>query len=138
MYKSSKESGCAFFDDVDEAILKGKLSGTEENDLLIKSEIVEKFIKVVENSDNSYFGEGQQQAETSKSSRSNPFGKTEHHKLNSREEIRKKLAFGGLGNNAQHLTDNDTKKQGWYFYILKFDVVGSEFVNTTQLYYKIF
>ena len=49
LYKSSKETDRSFFDDIDEAILKGNLSNTEENEELgAKSEIVEKFIKVVE------------------------------------------------------------------------------------------
>ena len=82
--------------------------------MIAKSEIVEKFIKVVENSDNSYLGEGQQQSEASKPSRNNPFVKSDQHKPNSREEIRKKLAFGGFGNDTPSLGDTNTKKQGNY------------------------
>ena len=114
LYKSSKESGSTFFDDVDEAILKGELSDTQENQELVgKSEIVEKFIKVVENSETRYFAD--QQNESSKSSRNNPFAKGDQQTLNSREEIRKKLAFGGFGSDASSLGDSNTKKQGnWY------------------------
>lgn len=114
LYKSSKESGSTFFDDVDEAILKGQLSDTQENEELVgKSEIVEKFIKVVENSENNYFADSaHQQNESSKSSRNNPFGKGDLQPPNSREDIRKKLAFGGFGSDASSLRDSNTKKQG--------------------------
>ena len=117
LYKSSKETDRSFFDDIDEAILKGNLSNTEENEELgAKSEIVEKFIKVVESSEHSRYSENHLHNETAsggKSSRSNPFGQAEEQKpLNSREEIRKKLAFGGFGNDTSSFGDNNSKKQG--------------------------
>ena len=117
LYKSSKETDRSFFDDIDEAILKGNLSNTEENEELgAKSEIVEKFIKVVESSEHSRSSENHLHSETAsggKSSRSNPFGQAELQKpLNSREEIRKKLAFGGLGNDTSSFGENNSKKQG--------------------------
>lgn len=117
LYKSSNETDRSFFDDIDEAILKGNLSNTEENEELgAKSEIVEKFIKVVESSEHSRYSENHLHNETAsggKSSRSNPFGQAELQKpLNSREEIRKKLAFGGLGNDTSSFGENNSKKQG--------------------------
>ena len=114
LYKSSKESDSTFFDDVDEAILKGQLSDTQENEELVgKSEIVEKFIKVVENSESHHFTDSaHKENESSRSSRNNPFGKGDQQSLNSREEIRKKLAFGGFGSDTSSLGDSNTKKQG--------------------------
>ena len=115
LYKSSKDSGSAFFDDVDEAILKGNLSDNDENELTGKSEIVEKFIKVVENNETPYLSGGQQQNETGgKSSRNNPFGKGDKQTPNSREDIRKKLAFGGFGNDLASSGDNTSRKPGYF------------------------
>ena len=93
------------------------MSNTEENEELgAKSEIVEKFIKVVESSEHSRHSENHLHNETAsggKSSRSNPFGQAEQQKpLNSREDIRKKLAFGGFGNDTSSFGDNNSKKKG--------------------------
>ena len=119
LYKSSKDSGCQFFDDVDEAILRGKLTESEENYLLTKSEIVERFIKVVENGDNSCFG-GSQQVETNNSTKQTFGEKKNQRKHSRREEIRRKLASGFNNettvNNSIH--DNNYQKQGKYFYVI--------------------
>ena len=95
--------------------MKGKLGDNFEDneDLAAKSEIVEKFIKVVENSENNYLTANESQSkEATKAQRSNPFGKGNSPNLNSREEIRKKLAFGGFGVDSNNPGENNSKKPG--------------------------
>ena len=96
--------------------MKGNLNENfdENEELVAKSEIVEKFIKVVENSENSYLNTTESQTrESTKPQRSNPFGgKSDSPNLNSREEIRKKLAFGGFGPEPTNSGENSSKKSG--------------------------
>ena len=95
--------------------MKGNLADDFEDneELVAKSEIVEKFIKVVENSENNYLGTNESQSKEARNSqRSNPFGKSQSPNLNSREEIRKKLAFGGFSGDSNNSGENSSKKPG--------------------------